>query len=106
MGFIHQGRSSDSPYIETIMRGWTEGEGSTIRPAECHWHMVFTRYKGNQQLLIVGPLTKAGVLPYAEGAEILWIQFKLGAFMPHLPTRDFLNVETNLPGAASRSFWL
>jgi AraC-like DNA-binding protein len=26
--------------------------------------------------------------------------------MPHLPTRDFLDVETNLPGAASQSFWL
>ena len=26
--------------------------------------------------------------------------------MPHLPTRDFLDVETTLPGAASQSFWL
>jgi methylphosphotriester-DNA--protein-cysteine methyltransferase len=26
--------------------------------------------------------------------------------MPHLPVRDFLDVETTLPGAASQSFWL
>jgi AraC-like DNA-binding protein len=26
--------------------------------------------------------------------------------MPHLPPRDFLDVETTLPGAASHSFWL
>jgi AraC-like DNA-binding protein len=43
---------------------------------------------------------------YSEGAEILWIKFKLGTFMPHLPTRDFRDAETILPGAASQSFWL
>jgi hypothetical protein len=43
---------------------------------------------------------------YTEGAELLWIKFKLGAFMPHLPARNFLDVETILPGAASNSFWL
>jgi methylphosphotriester-DNA--protein-cysteine methyltransferase len=26
--------------------------------------------------------------------------------MPHLPVRDFLDIETTLPGASSRSFWL
>jgi hypothetical protein len=54
----------------------------------------------------VGPWTTAGVASWGEGAEILWIKFKLGAFMPHLPVRDCLDVETILPGAASRSFWL
>jgi hypothetical protein len=47
-----------------------------------------------------------GVTHYAEGAEILWIKFKHGAFMPHLPVRRFLDTETVLPGASSRSFWL
>jgi hypothetical protein len=46
------------------------------------------------------------VTSWGEGVEILWLRFKLGTFMPHLPTRDFLDVETNLPGAASQSFWL
>ena len=106
MSFIYEERSSDSPYVETITQGRTASDGSTIRPAECHWHMVLVRLNGNVQLLVVGPLTTAGVLPYTEGAEILWIKFKLGTFMPHLPTRDFLDVETILPGAASNSFWL
>jgi hypothetical protein len=39
-------------------------------------------------------------------AEILWIKFKLGTFMPHLPARNLLDGETILPGAASNSFWL
>jgi hypothetical protein len=106
MSIIYEERSSDSPYVETITRGWTESDGSTIRPAEVHWHMVFVRHNGRIQPLVVGPWTSAGVASWAEGAEILWIKFKLGTFMPHLPTRDFLDVETVLPGAASQSFWL
>ena len=106
MGFLHEERFSDSPFVESIMQGRSVGEGSTIRPAESHWHMVFVRFNGSLQPILVGPLTTAGVVNYTEGAEILWIKFKLGVFMPHLPVREFLDLETSLPGAGSRSFWL
>jgi hypothetical protein len=106
MSIIYEERLSDSPYVETVTHGRTASNGSTIRPAEINWHMVFVRYNGSLQPLVVGPLTTAGVVSWTEGAEILWIKFKLGTFMPHLPARDFLDIETILPGAASRSFWL
>jgi AraC-like DNA-binding protein len=106
MTIISQERRSDSPYLETVTRGWTVAEGSTIRPAEIRWHMIFTRHSGAMHPLYVGPLTTSGTASWGEGAEILWIKFKLGTFMPHLPVRDFLDVETSLPDAASNSFWL
>lgn len=106
MSIIYEERSSDSPYIETIMRGRTVSDGSQIRPSEVHWHMVFTRHNGRVHPIFVGPWTTAGVVSYTEGAEILWIKFSMGTFMPHLPPRDFLDVETSLPRAASNSFWL
>jgi hypothetical protein len=106
MSIIYEERLSDSPYVETITHGRTVSDGSPIRPAECHWHMVFTLYDGRMHPLIVGPLPTAGVVSYGEGAEILWIKFKLGVFMPHRPIKDYLNIETLLPGAASHSFWL
>ncbi len=106
MSIIYEERSSDSPYVETVTRGHSTGNGSTIRPAECHWHMVFVRHNGSVLPLVVGPLTAAGVVSWAGSAEILWIKFKLGTFMPHLPARRCLDVETMLPGAASQSFWL
>lgn len=106
MSIIYEERSSDSPYVETITRGRTVSDGSTIRPSEVHWHMVFVKHNGSVQPLVVGPWTTAGVASWGEGAELLWIKFKLGAFMPHLPTRKFLDVETTLPGAASNAFWL
>jgi len=69
--------------------------------------MVFTRYQGKRYPFVVGPLSASGVVNFTEGAEILWVRFKLGSFMPHLPTKDFLDSETVLPGgAAGNSFWL
>lgn len=106
MSIIFEERLSDSPYIETITRGRTVSDGSPIRPAEIHWHMVFSRHDGRVYPIVVGPLTTAGIVSYTEGAELLWIKFKLGTFMPHLPARDVLDVETMLPGAACQSFWL
>lgn len=105
-GFVCEARPSDSPYVETVTQGRTAGKGTTIRPAEVHWHMVFVTYQGHMQSLAVGPLTTAGVVPFTAGAEILWIKFRLGAFMPHLPASHLLDTETALPSAAGASFWL
>lgn len=99
-------RASDSPYIESITHGYTLSAGQSIRPAEIHWHMVFVKHSGGFDPLMVGPLTTAGAAAWGADAEILWIKFKLGAFMPHLPARCSMDKETRLPTAASRSFWL
>lgn len=106
MSLISVERQSDSPYVESITRGWTAAEGTSIRPAEIHWHMVFVRHPGGRLPLLVGPLTSAGIAAWGEGAEILWIKFKLGVFMPHLPARRYLNGEQALPEASSERFWL
>ena len=106
MSLISEERRSDSPYLETVTRGWTIQEGSSIRPAEIHWHMVFVRHSGSTHALVVGPLTSSGKASWGEGAEILWVKFKLGAFMPHLPAKNYLDAEQELPEAASKRFWL
>jgi len=99
-------RRSDSPLVERVQQARVANTGSTIRPAEIHWHMVLARYRGEARLVLAGPLTISGVVSVPEGAELLWIKLKLGAFMPHLPARHMLDTETTLPGAASDSFWL
>jgi hypothetical protein len=99
-------RASDSLYVEAVMHGYSLRAGSTIRPAESHWHMVFVREHGNLHPLVVGPWTTAGNVAWQAGGEILWIKFKLGTFMPHCPAQDFLNSETPLPQAACNKFWL
>jgi AraC-like DNA-binding protein len=106
MSLIFEERASDSHYVEAITQGQAVSAGSAIRPAELNWHMVLVREPHKVQVLVVGPWTMAGVVSWPAGAEVLWIKFKLGTFMPHFPTRDFLNAETILPQAAHRSFWL
>jgi hypothetical protein len=106
MGFHTEARESDSPFIETVMRGWTEGSGSLIRPAETHWHMVLVKYRGKTQFIVTGALPTSGVVSYTEGAEILWIKLKLGTFLPHLPAKIRLDKETLLSDAVGNSFWL
>jgi AraC-like DNA-binding protein len=106
MGFHSEARESDSPYIATVTRGWTEGSGSVIRPAESHWHMVLVTYQGKTQFIVTGALPTSGTVSYTEGAEILWIKLKLGMFLPHLPARIRLDKETVLPDAVCHSFWL
>ena len=106
MSIVYEQRSSESPYLETLTHGHTAGDGSTIRPAESRWHMVVARQDGDARVLVVGPWTTAGVASWTEGAEILWVRFSLGTFMPHLPTMNSLDKEMVLPGATDRSFWL
>lgn len=106
MSILSETRFSDSPFVESITRGRTLDAGTTIRPAESHWHMVFVQVNGTHHAIVVGALPDAGVVSWGPGAEILWVKFKLGAFMPHLPARNFLNTETMLPQAARNSFWL
>ena len=103
---MYEERRSDSPYVEVVTHGLTETDGSTVRPAESRWHLVVVRQAGDARALAVGPLTGAGVASWAAGAEILWIRFALGTFMPHVPTRNLLDKEMVLPDATSKSFWL
>jgi AraC-like DNA-binding protein len=106
MSLIYEYRFSDSPYIETITQGRTVSSSFTVRPSEINWHMVFVKRNGTLQPLMVGPWTESGTVQFVEDVELLWIKFKLGTFMPHLPVKNYLNTEAAMPDASSKSFWL
>jgi len=106
MSLVYQERLSDSPYIELVTHGQTQSVGRTIRPAESHWHMVFVKVNDCFRPIIVGPLSMAGIASWEGEAEIVWVKFKLGTFMPHLPAKNLMNKETFLPEAGKHSFWL
>lgn len=105
MTIVSEERPSDSPFVETVTRGWTLDEGSTIRPAEIHWHMVFVEHPQGVNSFIVGPHTAAGMAMWGKDAQILWIKFKLGAFLPHLSAREICDAQRALPVEAGQRFW-
>ena len=106
MTLLFTDRKSDSAYIEMISHGYSLGECTLTRPAESCWHLIIVRQNGRVTPLMVGPLRASGVVTFPAGAEFLWIKFKLGVFMPHLPLKDLLDFETPLPTAGSQRFWL
>src|SRR5579859_2605533 len=106
MNLYFEQRASDSPFVETVIYGQTTSDGSVIRPAASNWHMVFVRHSSGTYPIIAGPLASAGTASWGKDAEILWIKFKVGVYMPHRPTRNFLDRETLLPDATGCSFWL
>lgn len=106
MGFIFETRPSDSPLVERIWSTHSEDGGSFTSLAASQWEMVVTRQSGRTTLTVRGPETKARPAPIPEYAEFLGITFKLGTFMPHLPVRNLVDRELNLPEAMAKSFWL
>jgi hypothetical protein len=37
-----EGRSSDSPYIDSVFRGQTPANYTPVCPADEHWNLLFT----------------------------------------------------------------
>lgn len=108
MGLDSQSRLSDVPFVDKIWRMQTEraSGGSFISAAASQWEMVVTTYEGTTTFSIRGPETKASPAPMPQKAEFLGIIFKLGTFMPPLPTKDRVNNDMHLPEASGQNFWL
>jgi AraC-like DNA-binding protein len=108
MIFRFEEKPSDSPLVARIWHTQGESVGTLISQAKVDSMIVLTTYQGKTTVTVRGPETKVTFLDYqSPGAEFLGIDFKLGAFMPHLPPenlRDWGNVD--LPEANSQSFWL
>ncbi len=106
MSLIYEERESESPYVDTILHGWTLADDAQTRPATSHWHIVFTKHEGRQFPIVVGPWTTAGTARWSKDAEIVWVRLKLGTFIPSFPVRKLVDTELVLPEASDNSFWL
>lgn len=98
-------RESDSPFVDFIWRTQSDVTESFISTAGCNWEMVVTRQRGKITVTVRGPETRAKPAPVPQDADFFGIVFKLGTYMPHLPTSEFVDKQINLPDATRRSFW-
>jgi AraC-like DNA-binding protein len=106
MKFAFDNRPSDSSFVEAIWSTQSVGGGSFISSAASNMEMVVTKYEGKITLSVRGPETKASPAPVPENAEFLGIIFKLGTFLPYVPSIELVDGGIHLPEAADRSFWL
>src|SRR5690606_13083054 len=107
MSFAFQERPSDSPFVERIWHTRSEQAETFTSTASARWEMVVVNYMGKIALHLRGPETVATPMVCPADAEFFAINFKLGTFMPQLPTRNRLNQnDVILTEASSRKFWL
>jgi AraC-like DNA-binding protein len=107
MEFVFQERPSDSPLVEKIWQTRSEYDIPFMSTAAAYWEMVVVKYQGEMNLHLRGPETTATLMQCPPDAEFVAITFKLGTFMPKMPTRSRLNQnDVILPEASSKSFWL
>src|SRR5260221_6643974 len=107
MDFVLQERLSDAPFVERIWRAQSLRADSFISHAASEWEIVLMQHHGKANIVVRGPATKARPAEFPADADFLGIVFKLGTFMPHLPTVNRLDGnDAALPVASGSSFWL
>lgn len=97
---------STSPLVETIWTSRSEQVTPFMSQAINHWEIVIWTFEGKTHVTVRGPETKASPAASHAGAEYFGIQFKLGTYIPHLPTVDRVDEAIDLPEASSTSVWL
>jgi AraC-like DNA-binding protein len=106
MGFVFNELPSDSPLVEMTWHNRSDGVTPFTSQAINNWEIVIWTFDGKTQVTVRGPETKATPAFSQEDAEYLGIQFKLGTYMPHLPTLERVDGGILLPEASSKSVWL
>ena len=97
----------DSPYIERVWRGRSDGGGPFLSVAAGHLELVVTRLADFTMVTLRGPETRATTIECPPDGEWAAIRFRLGVHMPSLPTHLLLDHrDVNLPVSADGSFEL
>ncbi|MCT9934477.1 helix-turn-helix domain-containing protein [Planotetraspora sp. A-T 1434] len=74
--------------------------------ATAHWDLVFWEHRGQVNVAVQGPESRASPAPVPEDATFFGISFSLGTSMPHLPIDRLVDGFAEIPDATHRSFWL
>ena len=100
-------RPSDSPYIERVWRGRSDGGGPFVSVAAGHLELVVTRLADLTMVTVRGPETRATTINCPPDGEWAAIRFRLGVHMPALPTHLLVDHrDVDLPVTADGSFAL
>ena len=98
-------RPSDSPYIERVWLGRSDGGGPFVSVAAGHLELVVTRLADITMVTVRGPETRATTIDCPPDGEWAAIRFRLGVHMPSLPTPLLLDHhDVALPVSADGSF--
>src|SRR5687767_10126773 len=96
--FEMQARPSDSPFVDQVWHARSVRSGMFHSIASSHLMMVVTLRDGKLMFTVRGPGTRATPLFCDADGEWVGINFRVGAFMPHLPVSALVDSDLTLPG--------
>lgn len=100
-------RRSDSPLIEGVWRSRSTGVGLFQSIAESNLELVISRLPGRTRVTLRGPVTRPSLVPCPANGQWLAIRFRVGTYLPRLPTGLLLNHQSvDLPVMSDGRFWL
>ncbi len=107
MFITFEDRLSDSPFIERVWRCHSDRGGPFLSVAAGNLELVVSRLPGLTMVTLRGPETKASVVECPPNGQWVAIRFRLGVYLPRLPTALLIDrKDMNLPVAADGTFWL
>jgi hypothetical protein len=100
-------RPSDSALVERVWRAESNGGGTFHSIAESNLELVITRLPGTTRVTLRGPVTQPAAIVCPPEGRWLAIRFRLGTYLPGLPTARLLNHNSvDLPLLNAKRFWL
>lgn len=100
-------RLSDSPFVERVWRSYSTAAGPFYSMAEPNLELVFARVDGRTLVVLRGPVTRASVADCPPDGEWLGVRFRMGAYLPGVPTTSLRDHRSLfLPALGQDRFWL
>lgn len=100
-------RESDLALVDRVWRAESHGGGTFHSIAESNLELVITRLPGMTRVTLRGPVTKPSEVTCPADGQWLAIRFRLGAYLPGLPTARLLNHNSvDFPLVNGKRFWL
>jgi hypothetical protein len=100
-------RLSSSPYVERVWRSYSTESGAFYSMAEPNLELVIACVAGERHAILRGPVTKSSMADCPADGEWLGIRFRMGAYVPGLPTSYLRNHRSLMLADAGRGrFWL
>jgi hypothetical protein len=107
MFITFEDRPSDSAFIERVWRCRSDRGGPMLSVAAGHLELVASRLPGLTMVTLRGPETRATTVPCPPNGRWVAIRFRLGVYLPNLPTHLLMDHQNlNLPVANDGTFWL
>ena len=99
-------RRTESPFVRWIRRYSALDDGQYTTYADGSLDLVAIKDGNVTRFMISGPATKAHVVTYQGGTEVVVVRLNPNVYLSPRPARLLLDVDFYLPQAGRQSFWL